>query len=37
MSFKLNFEKFKCKKCDFSTNSENELQTHVTEKYKEKT
>ena len=37
MSFKSNFEKIKCKKCDFSTNSENGLKTHVTKKHKEKT
>ena len=33
--FKANSEKFKCQKCDFSTNSENGLKTHVTKKHKE--
>ena len=37
MSFKSNFEKFKCNKCDFSTNSENGLKLHVTKKHEEKT
>ena len=37
MSFKSNFEKFKCKNCDFSRHSENGLKTHVTKTHKEKT
>ena len=37
MGFNSNFEKFKCKKSDFSTNLENRLKTHFTKNHKEKT
>ena len=34
MGFNSNFEKFKCKKSDFSTNLENRVKTHFTKTIK---
>jgi hypothetical protein len=34
-NLKTSFNRFKCDKCDFSTNSENGLKTHNTKKHKD--